>query len=182
LIMSSGEDIELYDRFAPIYEEMIDRKNLVDFGDLEVYRQVQADLPDNMKMNIMMCAPPGEPDGAGAITSAMGDTGLAILWATNRTGRESKGAYLLQWEVIRWLKQQGCRWYDLGGVNKDDNPGGYRFKCGLGGKQGSEVQFLGQFQASPSRFRGALLEGAFELRNQVRSLRIVAKGFFSRGP
>ncbi|MDC1287716.1 aminoacyltransferase [Gammaproteobacteria bacterium] len=175
LLMSAGEHMDLYDRFEPIYDEMFDRKKLVEFGDLAVYRRVQQSLPNASKMNIMLCAREDEGDGAGAITSAIGDTGLAILWATNHPGRDSRGAYYLQWETIRWLKQQGCHWYDLGGVSRDANPGGYRFKCGLAGKNGRETRFLGQFQASPSRMHAYLLNALLQGRNKVRELRKLGK-------
>ena len=179
LVLSTGEQMDLYDRFEPIYDEMFDRKKLVEFGDLAVYRRVQQSLPDAYKMNIMLCAGEGEADGAGAITSAIGDTGLAILWATNHLGRDSRGAYNLQWEIIRWLKQQGCHWYDLGGVNRDVNPGGYRFKCGLSGKSGQETRFLGQFEASPSRLRASMLRVLLQGRNKMRELRKLRKQYLS---
>jgi lipid II:glycine glycyltransferase (peptidoglycan interpeptide bridge formation enzyme) len=180
LKLAIDSQLDLYDRFAPIYLEMHERKNLVEFGDLEVYRDIQSDLHEHQKMSIMLCSSEGELDGAGAITSAMGDTGLAILWATNHEGRENRGAYYLQWEIIRWLKQQNCQWYDLGGVGKEANPGGYRFKCGLAGKNGREIRFLGQFQSSPNRIHGLLLEAAVVGRDMVRALRKFAKKLFSR--
>ena len=177
LVLSMGGQMELYDRFEPIYDEMFDRKKLVEFGDLAVYRRVQQSLPDAFKMNIMLCAQQGEPDGAGAITSAIGDTGLAILWATNHFGRDTRGAYYIQWETVRWLKQQGCHWYDLGGVNRDTNPGGYRFKCGLAGKNGLETRFLGQFQASPTRLHANLVNALLKGRNKLRELRMSGKKY-----
>lgn len=180
LMLTGGNQIELYDQFAPIYSEMYVRKNLVEFGDLAVYRDVQSDLPADQKMKIMLCTKEGDADCAGAITSAIGDTGLAILWATNHQGRDTKGAYFLQWEVIKWLKQQGCHWYDLGGVNREVNPGGYRFKCGLAGKNGRETRFLGQFQASPTRFHGFLLEAVVRGRNKSRAMRTFIKGLLSK--
>lgn len=55
--------------------------------------------------------------------------------------------YLLQWEAMRWAKEQGCREYDLWGVPDTDEEtletgfsdrsdglwGVYRFKRGFGG-------------------------------------------------
>ena len=179
LALSAGEQMELYDRFEPIYDEMFDRKKLVEFGDLAVYRRVQQSLPEASKMSIMLCAEQGETDGAGAITSAIGDTALAILWATNNLGRDSRGAYFLQWEIIRWAKQQGCHWYDLGGVTRETNPGGYRFKCGLAGKNGRETRFLGQFQASPTRLHAYLLNVLLQGRNKVRAMRTLGKRYLT---
>ena len=179
LKLTEGDQLALYDRFDPIYREMYDRKNLADFGDLAVYREIQEDLPPDQKMRIMLCAQDGGGDGAGAVTSALGDTGLAVLWATNPEGRDSRGAYFLQWEVIAWLKRQGCQYYDVGGVSREENPGGYRFKCGLIGKKGQggrEVRFVGQFETSPSRLHRSALDLAIRTRERLRDLRRSGQG------
>jgi len=164
LKLEQGQELALYDRFELIFREMRAFKNFVDFGDLEMFRKVQSDLPDSGKMQILICASEDGIDGAGAITSAFGDTGLAILWATNHVGRDTRGAYLVQWEVIRWLKSMGCTRYDIGGVDRDAFPGGYRFKQGLAGKQANETRFLGQFRSSRSRVQEFLLNTAQHLR------------------
>jgi hypothetical protein len=42
---------------------------------------------------------------------------------------------LLQWEIMRFLKARGVRWYDLGGVRTaDPNNGIFQFKGGFGGE------------------------------------------------
>jgi lipid II:glycine glycyltransferase (peptidoglycan interpeptide bridge formation enzyme) len=56
--------------------------------------------------------------------------------------------YLLQWEAIRWAKQQGATRYDFGGIAATDNEndplaGIYRFKRGWGGKV---VRFVGCYE------------------------------------
>jgi hypothetical protein len=171
LLFTADERDESFDRFVPIYREMFDRKKLVDFGELIAYRRIQEDLPAELKMKIMLCGQEDQQDAAGAITSAMGDTGLAVLWATNPKGRDMKGAYFLQWQVIEWLKQQGCRRYDVGGVNREENPGGYRFKRGLSGKSGRQVRFLGQFEASQGVLHSLTVTVMVSLRRHGRRLR-----------
>ena len=54
---------------------------------------------------------------AGLVASAMGDSAIYLLGATSDDGLNSKGAYLLQWTLIQWLKENGIRWYDLGGID-----------------------------------------------------------------
>ena len=41
---------------------------------------------------------------------------------------------MLQWRAIQRLKELGGAWYDLGGVNKERNPGVFIFKDGMGGE------------------------------------------------
>ena len=40
---------------------------------------------------------------------------------------------LVQWQVIQWAKQMGCRWYDLVGVERERLPHIARFKLGFTG-------------------------------------------------
>ena len=51
---------------------------------------------------------------AGLVASAMGDSAIYLLGATSDEGLKSKGAYLLQWTLIKWLKECGFKWYDSG--------------------------------------------------------------------
>jgi hypothetical protein len=70
---------------------------------------------------------------AGLTSTGVGDTGIYLLGATSNDGMKFKGSYLLQWRMMQWLKECGCAWYDLGGINPDRNPGVYHFKQGFGG-------------------------------------------------
>ena len=38
---------------------------------------------------------------------------------------------LIQWQVIQWAKQSGCRWYDLVGVEREKLPNIAKFKLGF---------------------------------------------------
>ena len=83
-------------------------------------------------MKVFLCEQDGIPI-AGLVGSALGDTGIYLFGATNEHGMNAKGAYLLQWRMIQWLKQNGVTHYDLGGINPEANPGVYHFKQGLSG-------------------------------------------------
>ena len=61
------------------------------------------------------------------------------LGATSDDGLNAKGAYLLQWTLIQWLKENGIKWYDLGGIDPEGNPGVYSFKRGLSGTDVSSI-------------------------------------------
>ena len=63
----------------------------------------------------------------------MGDSAIYLLGATSDDGLNAKGSYLLQWTLIQWLKENGVRWYDLGGIDPEGNPGVYYFKRGFSG-------------------------------------------------
>ena len=38
---------------------------------------------------------------------------------------------LIQWQVIQWVKEAGCQWYDLVGIERDRLPHIARFKLGF---------------------------------------------------
>jgi hypothetical protein len=180
LVLTEGTDLELFDRFAPIYAEMFERKNLVDLGDLEIYRRTQEVLPEPMRMRVMICSEDGKGDVAGAITSSLGETGLGILWATNVRGRELRAAYFLQWHVIDWLKHQKCKSYDVGGVDVHANPGGHRFKTGLAGKNGRELRFIGGFEMSPWPFLPVAVHAMMKSRFAIRRFAKTCSSFLAR--
>jgi lipid II:glycine glycyltransferase (peptidoglycan interpeptide bridge formation enzyme) len=73
----------------------------------------------------------------------------------------TKGSYLNQWWMMGELKARGCRWYDLGGINPDTNPGVYHFKSGMGGE---DVTQLGQFELC----RDALSGWAVRLGERIK--------------
>jgi len=139
-----GATDELYDTFLVLQKELLARKGFVPGVDYDEFKKIQKDLPDALKMKIMVCKSEGEAICA-AICSAIGDTGIYLLGATADRGMKLNGSNLLQWRTIQWLKERNCRWYDLGGINPDKNPGVFRFKAGIVGKAGKDVFHIGQF-------------------------------------
>jgi len=141
-----GNNTELYDVFISIYKEMYKRKKFVTYTDIYKYRSIQKDLPDDLKMKIMVCKSNGRLCSS-YICSAMGNTGYLVLGATNDFGRKRNGSFAINWKILEWLKRGNYRWFDLGGINPIENPGVYHFKVGFTGKNGKDVQYLGQFDA-----------------------------------
>jgi lipid II:glycine glycyltransferase (peptidoglycan interpeptide bridge formation enzyme) len=80
---------------------------------------------------------------------------------------KSKGAYLLQWSMIQWLKRQGVRHYDLGGINPEINPGVYHFKSGLSGVDQSHI---GPFVACENSLSAVAVKAGQVLRNGFSGL------------
>jgi len=144
LEITQGTDEALFANFIPVYRELVDRKKFSESNDINEFKRIQASLPEACKMRIFLCREGGTVSG-GAICSAVGDTGLYLFGATNDLGLKNKGAYILQWQALQWLKAKGCRTYNLNGINPVKNPGGYHFKAGLGGKCSQEVRYLGRF-------------------------------------
>jgi lipid II:glycine glycyltransferase (peptidoglycan interpeptide bridge formation enzyme) len=131
VIQGTGED--LFDVFAGLYREMMTRKQFKTTIDINDFRNIQRELGHGIEMQILVCEYERKPV-AGAVLSPLGDTGIYLLGATNTDGMKTKSAYLLQWHVIKWLKKNGYRYYDLGGIDQQKNPGVYHFKAGMGGR------------------------------------------------
>jgi lipid II:glycine glycyltransferase (peptidoglycan interpeptide bridge formation enzyme) len=86
----------------------------------------------------------GEPI-AGLIVFRYGRTAYYLYGMSRLAHREVMPNYALQWEAIRWAREQGCLRYDLWGApdatdTRDPLWGVYRFKVGLGGRA---VQWIG---------------------------------------
>jgi lipid II:glycine glycyltransferase (peptidoglycan interpeptide bridge formation enzyme) len=157
-----GTSDELYIIFQKIYAEMIERKSFETFVDVGDFGRIQTGLDNASKMIIMICLKDSEPV-AGLVGSVLGDTGIYLLGATNEEGMKEKGSYLLQWRMIEWLKERGCRWYDLGGVDPDGNPGVYHFKTGL---SGNEVTHIGEFDFVESHISSVTVKIGSYLRDR----------------
>lgn len=161
LQIDEGNDQRLYNVFLGIYDQMMARKKFKETVDPYKMGKMNEALDDKYKKKIFVAYKDKLPV-ASIVGSAIGNTGIYLLGASNEIGLKTKASYLLQWEMIKWLKQRGCLRYDLGGINKDDNPGGYIFKSGI---TDQEVFGMGTFESYKNRL----------------SKRIVSLGEFIKG-
>lgn len=163
LVVEESESMEAYRGFCDLYEAMWSRKRFTRIVSVEEYGSIQAALPPQHRMRILTCLVDGAPV-AGLVWSMMGDTGLLIFAATTERGMAVKGANLLQWRLVQTLKERGARYYDLGGIDPDGNPGVYRFKRGLSGRDRS---YIPGFAASPGGIGEMAVLGAMRLRKRL---------------
>jgi lipid II:glycine glycyltransferase (peptidoglycan interpeptide bridge formation enzyme) len=128
-----------------IHTEVVKRKEFKTDLTINSFKKINRDLPDNYKLNIMMCK---HKDNyvSGMIGTTIGDTGLALIGGTTSKGLKTSpnSYYYLMWNMCQWAKMAGCKWFDLGGINPETNPGVYQFKSGM---RGTEMTFLGDYQA-----------------------------------
>jgi hypothetical protein len=163
---------DLFESFIEIYGEMLNRKKFIRPNDINEFRSIQEELPDDFKMKIMLSRSNGKISN-GLICSGIGNTGVYLFGATSDAGLKNRGAYLLQWKMIEWLKKNECAYYDLNGINPRTNPGTYQFKTGLCGRNGQDVHFLGQFDACPNLIVYFLLRWGDKFRATYRRSRRV---------
>jgi lipid II:glycine glycyltransferase (peptidoglycan interpeptide bridge formation enzyme) len=165
LTIISGEGIEEYRAFCEIYSEMRQRKTFDTTVDADEFARIQEALPPSQRMRVLICQEKGVPV-AGLVASAMGDSAIYLLGATSNAGLNAKGAYLLQWTLITWMKEQGIQSYDLGGIDPEGNPGVYHFKKGFSGVDVCQIHPLA---ASDSAVSSGLVKMGLTLQRTIRT-------------
>jgi len=89
---------------------------------------------------------------AGIFVSLFGKQAIYLYGASSNEQRDLMPNHLLQWEAMRWAKQQGATEYDLWGLPATDNDdeamaGVNRFKRSWGGQV---VRFMGAYECELS--------------------------------
>jgi lipid II:glycine glycyltransferase (peptidoglycan interpeptide bridge formation enzyme) len=163
-IMESS-NISLFNNFIDLQKQMCERKKFVPVISYEEFRRIQIDLPELLKMRIFICEYNGKPCAA-TIGSIIGDTGIYLLGATGNDGMRIKGAYLLQWHLLQKIKEYGCKYYDLGGIDPDGNPGVYHFKSGISNR---EFSHIGMFEISRYKFNTLIVKSIDKI-NKKKSI------------
>lgn len=161
----AGNGTEEYRTFCRMYDQMRKRKTFETTVDAEEFGRLQEDLPKTHRMRVLICEQAGVPV-AGLVASALGDSAIYLLGATSDDGLTAKGAYLLQWTLIRWLKENGVRWYDLGGIDPEGNPGVYTFKKGL---SGADLHQLTPLVTCNSVVSSAIVRASLAAQRVIRS-------------
>ena len=161
-----------YGIFCRMYAQMLKRKAFETTVDVEEFGRTQESLPEPQRMRILICEQNGVPV-AGIVASAIGDSGIYLLGATSDDGLNSKGAYLLQWTMIQWLKENGFKSYDLGGIDPEGNPGVYSFKKGF---SGADVSQLSPFVACDNLVSSTIVRASLVAKGVARSISALRRG------
>jgi lipid II:glycine glycyltransferase (peptidoglycan interpeptide bridge formation enzyme) len=168
-----GTEEQLYEKFKILYVEMVARKRFVPGIDINEFQEIQKDLPESFKMKIMLCEYEGEIISA-LIASLIGQKGVGLLGATGNKGMNLGGFNLLNWRMIKWMKERGALWYDFGGYNPVENPGTAGFKDGLPGR---DVFHIGQFEACESLLSSCLVDWGERCKIQYSKMKLAFNEF-----
>jgi hypothetical protein len=160
----AGHGSEEYQTFCQIYSQMRKRKTFETTVDTDGFGHIQETLAESQRMRILICEDKGVPV-AGLVASAIGNSAIYLLGATSDDGLNTKGAYLLQWTLIRGLKENGAKWYDLGGIDPQGNPGVYHFKRGL---SGVDVCQINPLAASRSAVSSGIVKAGLAMQRTFR--------------
>jgi lipid II:glycine glycyltransferase (peptidoglycan interpeptide bridge formation enzyme) len=165
LTVVAGSGNEEFRAFRAMYSEMRQRKSFETTVDVEEFARMQEVLPEPQRMRVLICQDKGVPV-AGVVASAVGDSAIYLLGATSDAGLNAKGAYLLQWTMMGWLKERGVKYYDLGGIDPEGNPGVYYFKRGF---SGADVCQIPPCAASDSALSSAMVKAGMAARRMLHA-------------
>jgi lipid II:glycine glycyltransferase (peptidoglycan interpeptide bridge formation enzyme) len=150
LEMSFGTERDHFAHVGRMAEALRARKGYEVDLDAYFYADVQDELLEQDRLVVGLVLKDGTPV-AGNITSIHGDTAVYLVGASTELGLECKAGYLMHWRTIELLHERGVRWYDLGGIDPDANPGVTSFKLRT---NGFDVTAAGPFEIAPRGLRG----------------------------
>ena len=102
---------------------------------IEYFQRMLEEMGDNVRLYMAFYE---DKPISGAITTNYAGKTCYVYGASDNVYRNVMPNYLIQWEMIRWAIETGCKVYDFQGVSGDldeSNPlyGLYRFKKGFNG-------------------------------------------------
>ena len=162
LSQSEREEIEIEVRsdaasltgLVEFHGDFVTQKGFQTDLDAEFYTQVQEVLPDHERFQTIQARFQGHLVAA-IVESLLGDTMVYLLGGRNEIGSRIRASYRLHWEAIRIAKEKGIRWYDLGGIDPEENEGVFVFKQGFGGV---DTTAPGPFEYQANSFRATLMK------------------------
>jgi len=169
--IETSTDGKAFSTFLELFNTLLARKGFDTELHASFYEEVQHGLSDGEKFQVSLAFKEEQPI-AGHVSSMLGDTCVYLLGATNELGLKRKAAYLLQWSVIQTAKKRSCRWYDLGGIDPEKNPGVYHFKRGMGGV---DVTAPGPFEKAPSQLAWHTVTLCEKIYRQYQRMRCLCR-------
>lgn len=156
-----GTDRSFQTRFMALFGNMVDTKNF----DVQVDPRSVFALPaESIGLHILIATKDGE-DAAGHVLSLLGDTAVYLFGASNDHGRSAKAGYWMNWQAMKLAHSRGYKWYDMGGIDPESNPGGYRFKKRMGGQ---DLTAAGPYELRHEGAIGSISEFLLSLRDRIR--------------
>jgi|GEM_PF-99413 dTDP-4-amino-4,6-dideoxygalactose transaminase len=144
-------DLDSFDWILKQCSEMMSSRNAGKIP-VELYRDLQKRLDETSQPLTVFKAFSGEELVAGIGIIRHGSAATYLLGWNGETGRKLKANQFLLWHAMLYLKEQGVKWFDLGGVDKEGVPGITEFKLGVNGEKYSLV---GEYMSINVRKYGA---------------------------
>jgi hypothetical protein len=151
LSVEKGQGPEFERRFLKLYETVRRVKGFSPDIPPEFHFPLSS---SDYNVDVMLARKNGE-DLAGIVVGSCARSSTYLFGATAVAGRPLRAGYALQWAAILAAQSRGCLWYDLGGIDAENNPDVARFKERMNG----EPIFAEVWQAVPAGPAGSLIRG-----------------------
>ena len=116
-----------FDEFYHLLAKTADRKN-IKFHPKEYYKKLA-------EFNEIFFAYLEDKPLAAAMINFCGDTATYLHGGSSDEHKNLMAPYLLHWEIIKYAKGKGIKFYDWWGADEKKWPGVTRFKKGFGGEE-----------------------------------------------
>jgi hypothetical protein len=150
LELATGTDDALFEPLCGLHSDLLERKGFGVDLDADFYRAVQREHSGPEKFHVLNATLDGQVVSS-LLVSMHGDSWIGLIGATHASGAKIYAAYYLFWKAVEMARDRGMRWFDLGGIDPEGNPGVYNFKKGMGGQ---EMSAPGPFELVPGGVRG----------------------------
>lgn len=158
---------EKADLFYDIMKETTERDGF-ELRSAEYFAKILDTFGDKARLYMAYYTPEdGERTAiAGSLAVVYGDKLWYFYGASRNIHRNVMPNYLLQWEMIRWAVECGCRLYDFRGVSRfDEDDGLYRFKIKFGSYA---EEFLGETDLVLKPGAAKIISASQELIKKLR--------------
>ena len=128
-----GRSQDLFDALLGGYDNFLSSRGLSTSVTPQLLRRLQLLLPEKRKMWIFEGRLGSQLLGS-LLVACYGDTCMYLALALNDAGQAAHAGYVMHWASIVTMREQGYRWFDVGGADPDVTPAGIlQFKQGLRG-------------------------------------------------
>jgi len=143
-----ANDSEGLEAFLQLYRAMCDRKSFHDTSAISTLPDLMTAGEPALRPQILLVEHEGELV-AGGVIDRSGERAVYFYGATNDKALPLKAGFVLHWAIVRHLVEDAvCRWYDLGGADKDCHL--HQFKRGFVGKKGEIVETPRYYHYGPT--------------------------------
>ena len=130
LALDAGSDAQRLEWMLSRYRQLMTERHFSG-PPIELVRALHLDAPS--RLLVFRAMHNGEPV-AGIAVATHGAAGTYLLGWNGDAGRALKANQFLLWHAMLHLKNQGSRWFDLGGIDEQGTPGISAFKLGVNGQ------------------------------------------------
>lgn len=138
IVRMTNDNDKSFDVFWNLLNQTARRQKIKVFSK-EYYKKQFEINGENFKNLLFLAEYQGKPIAANLV-NIFGKTATYLHGGSDNECRALMAPHLLQWEQIKYAKQNGCKIYDFFGCDEERWPGVSRFKKGFGGR---EIAFCG---------------------------------------